>query len=44
MKRTDCGNCRRWLQRKGEFPPRRKPGSFNRDNAMEAVTKGAGNK
>ena len=34
-----------WLQSFREFPPRQKPGSFNLDNVMEAVTKpqGAGN-
>ena len=33
-----------WLQSFREFPPRQKPGSFNLDNVMEAVTKGAGDK
>ncbi len=28
-----------WLQSFREFPPRQKPGSFNLDNVMEAVTK-----
>lgn len=34
-----------WLQSFREFPPRQKPGSFNLDNVMEAMTKpqGAGN-
>lgn len=34
-----------WLQSFREFPPRQKPGSFNLDNVMEAVSKpqGAGN-
>lgn len=33
----------KWLQSFREFPPRQKPGSFNLDNVMEAVTKsGAG--
>ncbi|HEX6851398.1 MAG TPA: arylsulfatase [Candidatus Polarisedimenticolaceae bacterium] len=30
-----------WLQSFREFPPRQKPGSFNLDNVMEAVTAGA---
>jgi arylsulfatase len=33
-----------WLQSFREFPPRQKPGSFNLDRAMEAITKGAGDK
>ncbi len=33
-----------WLQSFGEFPPRQKPGSFNLDKVMEAVTRGAGDK
>jgi len=33
-----------WLQSFREFPPRQKPGSFNLDQVMEAVTKGAGAK
>jgi arylsulfatase A-like enzyme len=33
-----------WLQSFQEFPPRQKPGSFNLDRVMEAVTKGAGDK
>ena len=34
-----------WLQSFREFPPRQKPGSFNLDRVMEAVTsqKGTGN-
>jgi arylsulfatase A-like enzyme len=30
-----------WLQSFREFPPRQKPGSFNLDNVMEAITTGA---
>jgi arylsulfatase A-like enzyme len=30
-----------WLQSFKEFPPRQKPGSFNLDNVMEAVTSGS---
>jgi arylsulfatase A-like enzyme len=30
-----------WLQSFREFPPRQKPGSFNLDNVMEAVSKSA---
>ena len=33
-----------WLQSFKEFPPRQKPGSFNLERVMEAVTKGAGDK
>jgi len=33
-----------WLQSFRDFPPRQKPGSFNLDRVMEAVTKGAGDK
>ncbi|MBK7083060.1 MAG: arylsulfatase [Betaproteobacteria bacterium] len=33
-----------WLQSFREFPPRQKPGSFNLDRVMEAVTRGAGAK
>ena len=33
-----------WLQSFREFPPRQKPGSFNLDNVMEALTKGASDK
>jgi arylsulfatase len=29
----------RWLQSFKEFPPRQKPGSFNLDRVMEAVTR-----
>jgi arylsulfatase len=32
----------RWLQSFREFPPRQKPGSFNLDNVMEAVSKAHG--
>jgi len=32
-----------WLQSFREFPPRQKPGSFNLDNVMEAVTRPAHN-
>jgi arylsulfatase len=28
----------KWLQSFKEFPPRQKPGSFNLDRVMEAVT------
>ncbi len=31
----------RWLQSFREFPPRQKPGSFNLDRVMEAITNGA---
>jgi arylsulfatase len=34
----------KWLQSFKEFPPRQKPGSFNLDNVMEAIAKGAGDK
>jgi arylsulfatase len=34
----------RWLQSFKEFPPRQKPGSFNLDNVMAAISKGAGDK
>jgi len=33
-----------WLQSFREFPPRQKPGSFNLDRVMEAISKGAGDK
>jgi len=33
-----------WLQSFREFPPRQKPGSFNLDRVMEAVTEAAGDK
>ena len=33
-----------WLQSFREFPPRQKPGSFNLERVMEAVTKAAGDK
>jgi arylsulfatase len=32
-----------WLQSFREFPPRQKPGSFNLDRLMEAVTSGSKN-
>jgi len=32
----------RWLESFREFPPRQKPGSFNLDRVMEAVTSGQG--
>ena len=34
----------KWLQSFKDFPPRQKPGSFNLDNVMEAIAKGAGDK
>jgi arylsulfatase len=34
----------RFLQSFKEFPPRQKPGSFNLDNVMAAITRGAGDK
>lgn len=39
------GYVGQWLQSFREFPPRQKPGSFNLDHVMEAVTKpqGSGN-
>ncbi len=33
----------KWLQSFREFPPRQKPGSFNLDNVMEAVTRSGNN-
>ena len=33
-----------WLQSFKEFPPRQKPGSFNLDNVMESISRGAGDK
>jgi arylsulfatase A-like enzyme len=33
-----------WLQSFREYPPRQKPGSFNLDRVMEAISKGAGDK
>jgi len=33
-----------WLQSFREFPPRQKPGSFNLERVMEAITEGAGDK
>ena len=35
------GYVARWLQSFKEFPPRQKPGSFNLDHVMEAVSKPA---
>ncbi len=34
----------KWLQSFRDFPPRQKPGSFNLDRVMEAISKGAGDK
>jgi len=39
-----AGFVAQWLQSFREFPPRQKPGSFNLDRVMEAITKGAGDK
>ena len=39
-----AGYVAQWLQSFREFPPRQKPGSFNLDRVMEAVTRGAGDK
>lgn len=39
-----AGYVGQWLQSFKEFPPRQKPGSFNLDRVMEAVTRGAGAK
>ena len=39
-----AGFVAQWIQSFREFPPRQKPGSFNLDRVMEAVTKGAGDK
>jgi arylsulfatase A-like enzyme len=36
-----AGYVGKWLQSFREFPPRQKPGSFNLDRVMEAVTTGA---
>jgi len=36
-----AGYIGQWLQSFREFPPRQKPGSFNLDRVMEAVTSGA---
>jgi arylsulfatase len=33
-----------WLQSFRDFPPRQKPGSFNLERVMEAISKGAGDK
>ena len=38
-----AGYVGQWLQSFKEFPPRQKPGSFNLDRVMEAVTKSQGN-
>ncbi len=37
-----AGGVANWLQSFKEFPPRQKPGSFNLDRVMEAVTKSNG--
>ena len=34
----------KWLQSFKDFPPRQKPGSFNLDNVMKSIEKGAGDK
>jgi len=34
----------KWLQSFREFPPRQKPGSFNLENVMDSIRKGAGDK
>jgi arylsulfatase A-like enzyme len=39
-----AGYIGEWLQSFKDFPPRQKPGSFNLDRVMEAITKGAGDK
>ena len=39
-----AGYVGQWLQSFKEFPPRQKPGSFNLDNVMEAVTSGSSGK
>jgi arylsulfatase len=39
-----AGYVGQWLQSFKEFPPRQKPGSFNLDRVMEAVTRGSGDK
>jgi len=39
-----AGYVSQWLQSFREFPPRQKPGSFNLDRVMEAITEGAGDK
>jgi arylsulfatase len=36
-----AGYVSQWLQSFREFPPRQKPGSFNLDRVMEAVTTGS---
>ena len=42
--RAEGGYIGNWLQRFRDYPPRQKPGSFNLDRVMEAVTRGAGDK
>ncbi len=37
-----AGTSAQWLQSFREFPPRQKPGSFNLDRVMEAMTKPQG--
>jgi arylsulfatase A-like enzyme len=39
-----AGYVGQWLQSFKEFPPRQKPGSFNLDHVMEAVTRGSAGK
>lgn len=39
-----AGYVGQWLQSFKEFPPRQKPGSFNLDHVMEAVTNGSSGK
>jgi arylsulfatase len=39
-----AGYVAQWLQSFKEFPPRQKPGSFNLDRVMEAVTSGSPSK
>ena len=33
-----------WLQSFRDFPPRQKPGTFNLNHVMEAISRGAGDK
>ncbi len=35
------GHVGQWIQSFRDFPPRQKPGSFNLDRVMEAVTAGS---
>jgi arylsulfatase len=42
MMAPGAGFVGQWLQSFKEFPPRQKPGSFNLDRAMEAITANAG--